>query len=205
MSLAKRVVLLRLRKSLAIGEAAYIVQDKLGGMWGDAVSLLTEAINAGDLRAETTTRPVGLLITTVATIDFLPWLEGIARDAPVANVEPEKFGASGTDEDDVEPRMDAATTPPPASREEIEAAFPVRTWGDKLQKAPSGKYKWLDETWIKKGTRKPGDATTYNPVAIAVALIEHKDLTYATCDKCIKRHFPAWCDEWESKAEYLKY
>ncbi|MBE0627759.1 MAG: hypothetical protein IH606_23450 [Burkholderiales bacterium] len=97
-----------------------------------------------------------------------------------------------------------ASTPPPATQDEIEAAFPIAKWGDKLRKAPSGKYKWLAETWIRKGTPRPGDATTYNPVLVAIALVNHHDLSIAACDSVIKRHFSAWRDEWERKSEYLK-
>lgn len=93
----------------------------------------------------------------------------------------------------------------PATQREIESAFPIRGgWGDKLKKAPSGKYKWLSETWVHVGSQKPGDATTYNPAAIAIALVASSKLSLTICDNAIKRHFPAWMSEWETKSELLR-
>ena len=77
MSLAKRLVGLHHRKSLAVGDAAYLVQDRQGGMWEDANAMLIEAIDAGDLHSETPARPVDTLRTTVAMRDLLAWLARI--------------------------------------------------------------------------------------------------------------------------------
>lgn len=107
MTLAKRVALLRLRKTLPVVEAAYIVVDKLGGMWDDAVSLLTETIDAGDLKAQIVPKRNpwhGTIIgavdesqTTVAMADLLHWLDGIARAAPAPQNDAEKDDATEKD------------------------------------------------------------------------------------------------------------
>jgi hypothetical protein len=96
--------------------------------------------------------------------------------------------------------------PAAATAEQIKSAFPIKGgWGDKLSKAAGEKkYKWLDATWIHKGSRKPGDATTYSPVEIACALVCEKRKTINECGKAISEHFPEWLDEWNSKAESLQ-
>jgi hypothetical protein len=93
----------------------------------------------------------------------------------------------------------------PATQEQIELAFQIEGgWGDKLKKAPSGTYKWLAGTWIRKGTKTPGNSTTYNPAAVAAALVLTRRMTFAACDSAIRNYFSEWLDEWESKADYLK-
>lgn len=100
---------------------------------------------------------------------------------------------------------EAVTKARPVSRGEIEAAFPIKEgWGDRLQKAPSGRYKWLDGTWVRKGTRRPGDATTYNPAAVAVALVVSGKMKLSACKLVMQQSFPDWFADWESKAEYLE-
>jgi hypothetical protein len=78
MNLAKRVAGLLPRKSLAVGDAAYLVQDRQGGMWDDAVALLIETITTAELLTETPARPVDTLRTTVAMLDLLAWMDRIA-------------------------------------------------------------------------------------------------------------------------------
>jgi len=122
---------------------------------------------------------------------------------------PAKVGAGDRAADDPAlPWAGEATSALPVTAKEIAAAFPV-TWVDKwperLKKAAGGKsYQWLTGTVVHRGSPKPGDANTYNPAAVAVALALHGDMTRAACDAAIKRCFPAWLDEWNSKAEYLK-
>jgi hypothetical protein len=90
----------------------------------------------------------------------------------------------------------------PATAKQIEEAFPIQ-WGDKLKKAPSGKYQWLEGTWIRKGQRKPGHAAAYNPALIAVALVTNNRLGKNECAKAISRNFPKWVQEWEQRVEFL--
>ena len=95
----------------------------------------------------------------------------------------------------------------PATAQEIAVAFPVawaEKWSERLRKAAGGKsYKWLAGTVVRRGRRKPGDANTYNPVAIAIALVLRKDMSRAACDTAIKRHFPTWLDDWTARSELL--
>ena len=117
-----------------------------------------------------------------------------------------KVGAGAT-ASDVPPLLQKSATGKPATQEEIVKAFPIEGgWGDKLKKAPSGAYKWLDGTWAHVGSQKPGDATTYYPVKVAIALAASNPqrMTLAACDLAIKRLFPKWWDEWESKSELLR-
>lgn len=107
--------------------------------------------------------------------------------------------------DDQAPLKIEAKKMPPATQAEIKAAFDMIAWGDKLQKAPNGKdYQWLAGTWVRKGSQKPGDASTYNPAAVAVALVADKRMTYPACELVIRKSFPNWFDEWEARAELLK-
>ena len=102
MSLAKRVAGLHLRKSLALGDAAYLVQERQGGMWGDAVALLIETITTGELfsaivyrvlpRHMAQDKVVDEVHTTVARADLEEWL---ARIVPVLLVEPKIADGSG--------------------------------------------------------------------------------------------------------------
>jgi hypothetical protein len=198
MSLVKRVTGLRQRKSLAIGEAAYIVQESHGGTWDDAVALLTEAIQNDELGTETKLKQVDTLRTTVAMDDLTAWLNSLAPITFALSGE-RSIGSVGDNLAEDETRA----PPKPVSQGEITKAFPIK-WGDKLKKAPSGDYKWLNGTWVRKGSRKPGDPATYNPAAIAVALVVNKKMSLAACDAAIKRNFPEWCNKWEEMSEYLK-
>ena len=95
MSLAKRVAGLHLRKSLALGDAAYLVQERQGGMWGDAVALLIETITTGELfsaivyrvlpRHMAQDKVVDEVHTTVARADLEEWLDRIVPVAPATD------------------------------------------------------------------------------------------------------------------------
>ncbi len=104
--------------------------------------------------------------------------------------------------DDLSTSLKNPATPPGATAKEIAEAFPF-TWNDKLSKCTSGSYKWLDGTWIRKGSRKAGDATIFSPVAIAVALVTNDYKRKSECSTIIKKHFAEWVSEWEEKADYL--
>lgn len=128
----------------------------------------------------------------------------VVEDAKV-----EKVGAGDTAADDPAlPWAGKATSALPATAKEIAAAFPVPwadKWPDRLKKAAGGKsYQWLTGTVVHRGSRKPGDANTYSPAAVAFALVLQGEMTRAACDAAIKRCFPAWLDEWNSKCEYLQ-
>lgn len=100
---------------------------------------------------------------------------------------------------------ETATKARPATQDEIKTAFQINGgWGDRLQKAPSGKYKWLEGTWVRKGSKMPGDATTYNPAAVAVALVASSKMNLHVCNLVMQRAFPDWFAEWERKVDYLK-
>ena len=102
MSLAKRVTGLRPRKRLAVGDAAYLVQERQGGMWDDAVALLIETITTGELpsaivyrvlpRHMAQVKVVDEVHTTVARADLEEWLDRIAL---VLLVEPKIADDSG--------------------------------------------------------------------------------------------------------------
>lgn len=134
-----------------------------------------------------------------ARIDELPADAGSKDDAV-------KVGAGKT-ASDVPPLLKKATTGKPATQEEIIKAFPIQGgWGDKLKKAPSGAYQWLAGTWAHVGSRKPGDATTYYPVKVAIALAASNPqrMTLGACDLVIRSHFPKWWGEWETESELLR-
>ncbi len=116
-------------------------------------------------------------------------------------------GSSGALEYETEPLGNRVPNARPATQEEIEKAFPIEGgWGDKLKKAPSGKYKWLDGTWAHVGSRTPGDATTYYPIKVAAAIVTSSPprMTLAACDLAIKKYFPNWWGEWEAQSELLR-
>lgn len=143
--------------------------------------------------------------------DLPPELVAMAKapDQQSAALAQQNVGAGDTAEDDAAlPWAGKATSALPATAKEIAAAFPVKwadKWPERLKNAASGKsYLWLTGTVVHRGSRKPGDANTYSPAVVAAALVLHGDMTRAACDAAIKRCFPAWLDEWNSKAEYLK-
>lgn len=115
--------------------------------------------------------------------------------APPAEQKPEPVSPPVPPEDDEDVRKGATA-------KEIAEAFPFE-WKDKLSKCTSGSYKWLAETWIRKGKRKAGDATIFNPVAIAIALVTKQYKNKSECSAIIKNHFPDWVTDWEDKAEWL--
>jgi hypothetical protein len=84
----EKAKLLWLKKQVTAGEAPYLVMDKLGGMYDDALSLVIEAITDQSLPAvkviETRQDYLGRIFpiegsidrtkTTISTIDLLAWL-----------------------------------------------------------------------------------------------------------------------------------
>jgi hypothetical protein len=83
--------------------------------------------------------------------------------------------AGETAADDTVPPWAGEASALSVTAKEIAAAFPV-TWADKwperLKKAAGGKsYQWLTGTLVRRGSRKPGDANTYSPAAVAAALV----------------------------------
>lgn len=87
---------------------------------------------------------------------------------------------------------------------EIMAAFPDATWGDKLTRCTSGKYQWLKGTWTRKGSPRPGDATTFNPVLLCAAAVAQGFLTLHECDTAFEMHFMDWAGEWADKSALLR-
>lgn len=92
----------------------------------------------------------------------------------------------------------------PRTAREIRDAFPNAAWGDRLTKCTSGKYDWLRDTWSQKGSRKPGDATTFYPAKVCASAVSVGFLTLAECDTAFKKHFPDWQNEWDSESELLR-
>jgi len=101
----------------------------------------------------------------------------------------------------------AMTAPPKGSAmtaKEIKSAFPDYDFGEALKKCTSGNYQWLDGTWIRKGTKMPGDATTFNPVKVAIALVSAKKMTLNSCDVIFRSVLAGWSSEWEKASELLR-
>jgi hypothetical protein len=143
--------------------------------------------------------------------DLNAWLR--ANEPPIKFEFPapasQKIGAGNTAADGTAvPWAGEATSALPVTAAEIATAFPVAwvdQWPNRLRKAAGGTaYQWLTGTVVHRGSRKPGDANTYNPAVVAVALVLRGEMTRAACESIIKRCFPAWIDDWNRKAEYLK-
>jgi hypothetical protein len=92
---ARRAATLRLRERLTLDETAYLVQDKIGGYYEDARSLLVEAVSTGKLPAERQAEvnhwdgsfiaSVDPSTSTVATADLVEWMSRLeAKDRPSA-------------------------------------------------------------------------------------------------------------------------
>ena len=87
---AKKAGTLWLRKRVTLDDAPYLVQDKIGGGYDDARSLLIDAVADGDLPAQIrpsidpytakTIGPVEASETTVATADVAIWLGALRRN-----------------------------------------------------------------------------------------------------------------------------
>lgn len=92
----------------------------------------------------------------------------------------------------------------PRTAKEIKDAFPHAKWGDKLTKCTAGRYAWLQDTWAHKGSRKPGDATTFYPAKVCAGAVAAKFLTLAQCDRAFGEHFPDWLDEWREESVLLR-
>jgi len=82
--------MLWLRKRVTLNEAPYLIQDKIGGGYDDALSLLIEAVKDGDLPAEVSPdidpwSEVKIALvdpskSTVATADVAAWLPSLRRN-----------------------------------------------------------------------------------------------------------------------------
>ncbi len=74
MSIKRRIEGLRFRENLFIGEAAYFVQNKIGGTWEDAVALISEAIINNRLHTDPKTNKPDHLTTKVSNNELQHWL-----------------------------------------------------------------------------------------------------------------------------------
>lgn len=112
-----RARLLRLRAKLTLHEAAYLVVDRLGGTWDDAVSLLVENVERRQVVADVVLKPslaYGMVVTsadpaktTLATSELTAWLEALttgraevsepSRTLPVAGMQNEIVLPSDTE------------------------------------------------------------------------------------------------------------
>ena len=81
---SKRAKIIRLRIEVSLYEAAYLVQDQLGGYYDDALGLVVEAAASGDLRTQIEPKrnswtgeeiaPVEPAVSTAKTADVQDWL-----------------------------------------------------------------------------------------------------------------------------------
>ena len=74
-------------------------------------------------------------------------------------------------------------------------------WKDRLRKAPSGKYKYLQGTWTVKGKRgKGGGETLFSPARVARALVKNKERNRLAVETVINNQFPDYSGEWDEIA-----
>lgn len=100
------------------------------------------------------------------------------------------------------PAASPATLPSPV----IAAAFDgLNGWGrEKWAKYLGDPPKWLEKARSRKGAQGAGDAATWNPVTIAVALLD-KSTPISKLDAVFKlRSVKAWSDEWDERRELLR-
>ena len=74
-------------------------------------------------------------------------------------------------------------------------------WKDRLRKAPSGKYKYLQGTWTAKGKRgKGGGETLFSPARVARALVKKNEKNRVAVEAVINNQFPDYSGEWDEIA-----
>lgn len=101
----------------------------------------------------------------------------------------------------------AVDVPAPLSSPTISAAFDgLNSWNEaRWAKAlGDGRTKWLIGARKSKGSKRPGDAATWDPVIIALAL-KDKGAAWPRLDAVFKKSaLRAWREKWERDTEQLR-
>lgn len=73
----------------------------------------------------------------------------------------------------------------------------LKWWKSRTGNATNGKrFKWLGDCCMSRG-RRGTESSTWNPAAIAVALVGKKLIIYPAASHALKNNFPDWAEDFE--------